>query len=196
MLYFRSFGTSVRTIPPCLLLPVSKAVSVHLITIRTTPVVLSYSLEFDIFLLEYLEFFFIIPLADFRLIRRRNRATAQRNYTFQRLERWNTHLHELLNTVGAVGNPPVPKAHSPKENRRRAERLIREDVQLGKSIQALHSHGIAPNSPVTLATLRSMHSVSALPVQGNLCSQSSPEADLTEVTEIPEGFGRCPRPSH
>ena len=74
-------------------------------------------------------------VADLRLIRRRNRASAQRNYTFQRLERWNRDraalLHELLNPVGAVGNPLVSKAHSHQENCRRAERLIREDDQLG-----------------------------------------------------------------
>ena len=41
-----------------------------------------------------------IPVAELHLVRRRNRAAAQRNHTFQRLHRWNTDraalIYELL----------------------------------------------------------------------------------------------------
>ena len=138
-------------------------------TIRTAPLVVSPYLDFFVFPLAVLG---QMPVAELRLVRRCNRGTAQRNYTFNRLRRWNTDRPALINellTLSGSGmiEPPDPRPQSTQTNLRRAERLIREDGQLGKALKALHSHGLAPATPATLTALQAKHPLSALPVQAS-----------------------------
>ena len=105
-------------------------------TIRTAPLVVSPYLDFFVFPLAVLG---QMPVAELRLVRRCNRGTAQRNYTFNRLRRWNTDRPALINellTLSGSGmiEPPDPRPQSTQTNLRRAERLIREDGQLGKAL--------------------------------------------------------------
>ena len=190
--FSRSSLSTVRVIHPTLVQPVSIALSSILMTIRTTPLLLSPYLEFFLFPLAVLS---SIPVAELRLVRRRNRAAAQRNYTFQRLHRWNTDraalIHELL-ALPPNGNRVLTSLTPPslQNNLRRAERLIREDGQLGKAIQALQSQGIAANSPETLATLYSKHPQSALPVPADSLPSHALKVTPKQVLQQLQSFTR------
>ena len=191
-LYSRSFTITVRAIHPSLIQPISISLSSLLMTIRTTPLVLSSYLEFFLFPLAVLG---TIPVAELRCIRRRNRPAAQRNYTYHRLHRWNVDrarlIQDLLTPVPVMDSTSVPLVpHSFQSNLRRAERLIREDGQLGKALQALHSQGIADNSPATIAALRSKHPQSALPAHSGPLPSHALKVGSKHVLQQLQSFSR------
>ena len=191
-LYSRSTVTTVRTLHPSLLQPISIAVSAILLQCRMSPFVLSSYLDFFLFPLAVLR---AIPVAELRLIRRRNRVFAQRNYTFQRLHRWNTDRSTLIKEVLDVTNnthtePSCRPQPTTEDNIRRADRLAREEGQFGKAMQALHSHGIAANSADTLAVLRSKHPESALPAPADTIPSHALKVSSKQVIQHLQSFAK------
>ena len=159
-----STNYTIKSIHPSLVLPISNAISAVLASVREAPTSVYHYLEFFIFPLAVLG---SMPPSQFRRIRQRNRPFAQRDFTFQRLHLWNTARFQVIQDTLLQPQPLEPQpprsAIQQNSNLRRAERLIREDGQLGKAVQALHSSGIAPRTSSTIETLRAKHPVSPLP---------------------------------
>ena len=159
-----STNYTIKSIHPSLVLPISNAISAVLASVREAPTSVYHYLEFFIFPLAVLG---SMPPSQFRRIRQRNRPSAQRDFTFQRLHLWNTARFQVIQDTLLQPQPLEPQpprsAIQQNSNLRRAERLIREDGQLGKAVQALHSSGIAPRTSSTIETLRAKHPVSPLP---------------------------------
>jgi len=189
-LFSRSFIVlTVKSLHRALLLPLATSLSAIFKEIQNAPHDIYPYLEFFIFPLAVLG---IMPMSETRKIRRRNRNVAQRDYTFNRLHRWNsdrTSLIQELFDAPQMKDSPV-RTVSAKSNVRRAEKLIREDGQLGKAVQALHSSGLAPVSQSTVDLLRDKHPVSPLPTPGPVPPQLlsvNPRQVLSQLQTFSKG---------
>jgi len=121
-----------------------------------------------------------VPQESLSMMRKRNRNSAQRNFTSEMLDAWVAGAASRDDLIeGVLSSAPrarVGGSYTVAARHGRCRRLASEEGRYGKAVEALRSLGPAPLNEETLGCLRDLHPVSLLPTRASVLPTTGPES--------------------